>query len=262
MLPTITILGRTFSIFAILGLIGLFLAVFVAGFRVKRYNLTRSDPIYMSAFAGLGLLVGSVLLFAITQAPHILQNREIYVSAIELIVRLFGGMVFYGGLLGAFAGLYVYSRVMKISFEVVMKLAVPVLPLAHAIMRIGCFTAGCCYGIEYPPPLGIAFTQSIVAPNGVYLLPVQLFEAFANILIFIMLWLYTKKERNWVTVTCMYGISYSIIRFFLEYLRGDELRGSIFGISTSQFISILMLITCICCLIYYNKARMKNHLTF
>lgn len=245
MFPFINFLGREYSTYAILGLVGFFIAVIAAGFRAPRYGLTRSDPVYIGTFAGIGLFAGGVLLFGITQIPYILLNRDVLFNNPGAMFRiLFGGMVFYGGLFGSIAGIALYCRFMKLPFDTAMKLTVPVIPLAHAIMRIGCFAGGCCYGIEHPPPLGIAFTQSLGAPNNIPLLPVQLFEAAANVIIFTILWQYTKKERSWIEAACLYGLLYSTVRFALEFLRGDEIRGFVFGLSTSQIISIIVFAVC------------------
>ena len=155
---------------------------------------------------------------------------------------LFGGMVFYGGLAGSFFGVYVYSRFYKASFDTAMKLAVPVFPVAHFFMRLGCFAAGCCYGI--PHPMGIAFERSLGAPNNVPLVPVQLFEAFANLLIFIAVWVYTKTERHWLNAAVLYVFLYAIVRFLLEFLRGDIVRGTVMGFPTSQVISAVLILAC------------------
>ena len=246
MLPYVTFLGREYPTYAVLGLVGFFVAVAVASLRTKRYALSRSEPVYIGAFAGIGLIIGGVLLFGITQAPYLWENRgSLDLGFVPLLQRIFGGMVFYGGVLGSIGGIYLYCLIMKLPFGVAMKLTIPVFPLAHAIMRVGCFSGGCCHGIEYPPPLGIAFTQALGAPNGAPLLPVQLFEAMANLIIFSVLWLYTKKERNWVNLMCLYGVLYSFVRFWLEFLRGDAIRGFVFGLSTSQFISAIVLLACI-----------------
>ena len=246
MLPFIKIFERVYPTYVILGLVGLFVGIFVAGLRAHRYGLLRSDLVYIGAFSGLGVLPGGVLLFGITQIPYIWANRAYLTSDFFYYVsRFFGGMVFYGGLFGSIAGIYLYCRFMGLQFSTVMKLVIPVFPLAHAIMRIGCFAGGCCYGIECSPPFGIAFTQSIGAPNGVPLLPVQIYEAVSNIIIFLIMWHYTKKERNWIDITCLYGLMYSFVRFWIEFLRGDTIRGFILGLSTSQFISIIIFIACL-----------------
>ena len=227
------------------GLIGFFSAVVAAGFRCKRYGLTRHEPAFIGVFGGLGLLAGGSLLFAITRLPVAWQIREVFfVNPLGYLQFLFGGIVFYGGLFGALFGVYAYSRFFKESFSVAMKLAVPVFPLAHFFMRIGCFMGGCCVGI--PHAWGIAFPAPISgAPAGVPLLPVQLYEAAANLVIFAVLMLFTKKERHWLAPLALYAIMYATVRFFLEFIRYDAIRGEVLGISTSQFISLGIVFACL-----------------
>ena len=250
MLPFISFLGREISSYALLGLVGFFTAIIVAGFRCYRYGLTRQEPVYIGLFAGIGLLLGGVLMFSFTQLPNAWQARGYFAQyPILFMSHLFGGMVFYGGLFGALLGVYVYSRFYKASFEIAMKLAIPVFPIAHFFMRLGCFAAGCCYGI--PHPIGIAFENSLGAPNSIPLIPVQLFEAFANLLIFAVLWIYTKKERHWLLVAALYAFLYAFVRFLLEFLRGDVVRGMVFGFPTSQAISVVLIAACL--LVFVNR---------
>ena len=252
MLPFISILGREYPTFNLLGLVGFFLATTVAGLRAGRYGLPKSDPIYMGTFAGIGLLVGSSLLFGITQTPAMWTHRAYFTTNfVPFMMRWFGGMVFYGGLFGAIAGIFLYCKVMKQPFATAMKLTIPVVPLAHAVMRVGCFSAGCCHGMEHR--LGITFTNSLGAPNGVPLIPVQLFEAAANLIIFAVLWVFTRKDRYWGVLAAIYGLMYSFTRFWLEFLRGDAIRGFAFGLSISQIISILVFFAC--CVYIYMVTR-------
>ena len=119
-------------------------------------------------------------------------------------------------------------------------LIIPVVPLAHALGRVGCFCAGCCYGIPMDPPWGVCF-HSALAPHGVALFPVQLLEAALNFILFLFLYHYAKKPRKPGAVLGLYLVCYAVERFGLEYLRFDEIRGFLFGISTSQWISLLLI---------------------
>ena len=90
-------------------------------------------------------------------------------------------LVFYGGLLGAIGALYLYGKVRKINTDDLLQTAAPCFPLFHAFGRIGCFMAGCCYGI----PCSVGFPLA-VEPD-VIRFPVQLVEAFACIVLFVLL---------------------------------------------------------------------------
>ena len=243
--------------YALISLAALFVAATVAYIRAKSINFSYFDMVLGIVFLGIGLVIGGAVLHALIQIPNLWNNQIYFFDTPFLFLRIaFGGLVFYGGLIGTLIAMPLYAKSLKVKLSTLIVLIIPVFPLAHGIMRIGCFMAGCCYGIEHNN-LGIIFTHSLSAPNGVSLLPVQLFESVANFMIFVMLWQYTKKPRNPKYVICLYGVSYAIIRFMLEFLRGDNVRGFIFVFSTSQFISILVLIFCVFVLAH-DKLSVKH----
>ena len=243
MFPYFTLFGSTYPVYSLLGLAAMFVGTALARTRAKGFGLTGQDIIFAAAFAGMGLLIGGVFLYALVQIPVVAANWQGFLRHLPASLTVFAGMVFYGGLAGAVTGLWVYSKMMKQSFAALICLAVPVMPLVHGIMRLGCFAGGCCYGIPHEG-WGIAFTRSPAAPNNIPLLPVQLYEAGFNFLLFALLWPFSREKRNAPQLLCIYGLAYGIGRFFLEFLRGDAHRGFVFGLSTSQFISLLVVAIC------------------
>ncbi|WP_097015168.1 prolipoprotein diacylglyceryl transferase [Anaerocolumna aminovalerica] len=242
MLPTIVVLGREISLYGLMGVIGIFFGVLAAIYRRKIYHINKEDVIFSSCYAGIGLLLGAKLLFIITIIPDLIKNRDLLIANPKLLLHiLFGGLVFYGGLIGAFLGFYIYSRQYKINFITLLDLIAPSIPLIHGFGRIGCFTAGCCYGIEYDGIFHVIFERSQAAPNGVALLPVQLISSGINFLGCITLFIYARKKRKSGRVIGIYLIFYSIARFMIEFFRGDVARGIFFGVSTSQWISLLLI---------------------
>jgi phosphatidylglycerol:prolipoprotein diacylglycerol transferase len=111
----------------------------------------------------------------------------------------------------------------------------------HAIGRIGCFCAGCCYGRAMDPPFGVYFRADSVAPIGVALFPVQLLESVLNFILFIILFGYSRKPRADRQITGLYIACYGVIRFILEFFRGDGERGILWIFSTSQWISLALI---------------------
>jgi len=250
MFPYFTFLGQTYQLFALLGLLALFVASGVAYIRAHKMGLSYFDMLMGIIFLGVGLAIGGSILHALVNIPVVWSNQIYLFDAPFLFLRLaFGGLIFYGGLIGALIAMPLYAKYLKVDLSTLIVFIIPVFPLAHSIMRIGCFMAGCCYGIEHDR-LGIAFTRSLSAPNGINLLPVQLFETIANIFIFTALYQYTKRPRKPLYILCFYGLSYASIRFVLEFVRGDNVRGFIFLFSTSPFISVFVVIICISALIY------------
>ena len=116
----------------------------------------------------------------------------------------------------------------------------PEVPLAHAFGRIGCFMAGCCYGLPCNSKFAVIFPKESVGLSGVKLFPVQLLSSLGNIIIFIILFIYSKKDRSRGKVSGLYIILYGIGRFLVEFLRYDDVRGHFLYFSTSQWISILL----------------------
>ncbi|MCL2752663.1 MAG: prolipoprotein diacylglyceryl transferase [Defluviitaleaceae bacterium] len=253
MLPYLEIFGQSFSTYGIIGIAALVIAAATASLRAKKYNLTLSDILLVTTFAGGGIFLGGSLLYALVQLPHLSNIIEHTGGSFgDTLSLLFGGMIFYGGLFGTLLAVAIYAKFMKQDIKNIFRFVIPVFPLAHGIMRLGCFAVGCCYGIEHST-LGLAFTNSPIAPNDTPFIPVQLYESALNFAIFAAIWAYSKKERHPVHLICFYAMPYAIGRFALEFLRGDAQRGSIFGISTSQFISIAVLICCTAALIFTKK---------
>ncbi|MCL1952665.1 MAG: prolipoprotein diacylglyceryl transferase, partial [Oscillospiraceae bacterium] len=109
----------------------------------------------------------------------------------------------------------------------------------HACGRVGCFCAGCCYGRE--AAWGIAFTHAPGAPNGVPLVPVQLFEAGFNLLLMAAILIFKPERRRPGLLLPLYLAAYAAARFVLEFFRGDSGRGVLL-LSTSQWISLLVIL--------------------
>lgn len=242
MLPTITVFGKTIAMYGLMITMGIFIGIMIALSRSKKYNINKDDIFYSSCYGGIGLLIGAKLLYIITIIPVIVRNWVVIMSDTkQLIYSLSAGFVFYGGLLGAAMGFYLYCRKYKVDFPSLIDLLAPSLPIIHGIGRIGCFFAGCCYGMHYDGPFHIIFENSTVAPNGVALFPIQLVESILNISAGIVILLYTRRTRKQGQAIGMYIIYYSIMRFILEFFRGDAARGIALNISTSQWISLLLL---------------------
>ena len=151
-----------------------------------------------------------------------------------------GGFVFYGGLVFGltFSLLFAYRTDQRLK---AFNIFIPALCIGHGIGRIGCFLAGCCYGVAYDGALSVHM-------HGVERIPVQLLESFA-LLSFGLIALKAKYQKKELLVI-HYFVFYSVIRFVFEFMRGDLIRGIyVFGLSTSQIISLALAATMavLCC---------------
>ena len=158
-----------------------------------------------------------------------------------------GGLMFYGGFILALVVFFVWCRVRKESVLEMSDLLSSVTPLGHAFGRIGCFFYGCCYGRDSDAWCAVTFPAGSPCwfEHGcrqVSVLPTQLFEAAALLLLFAaLLFLYRRfaKDRHGLVMGA-YLIGYAVIRFGIEYLRGDP-RAAVGPLSISQTISLAML---------------------
>jgi phosphatidylglycerol:prolipoprotein diacylglycerol transferase len=152
---------------------------------------------------------------------------------------------FYGGILGGVAWVIFYSRLHKLPLLGILDLCAAPVALGHAIGRIGCFAAGCCYGKPTSLPWGVTFTNPLATrlsgtPLNVSLHPTQFYEAAAEFLNFgLLVWLGAKKRLPGQIVG-LYFMLYGVERGALEFLRDDPGRTPLFQstISLMQLVSV------------------------
>ncbi len=243
MLPYINIFGYKIATYGLIIFIGIFIGAIISIFYFSKFfNIKKEDVFYCILYAVIGLGIGAKLLYIITNIPFLVENYQSLDLYDTFLQMLKGGFVFYGGLIGGILGVFIYSKQFKISFKELLLILLPVVPLIHSIGRIGCLCAGCCYGMEYHGFGAITFHDSLLAPNDVPLFPMQIVEAICNFIIFIVLLLTYKKFLGTYKTVGLYLVLYSIVRFTLEFFRGDLIRGIYFSLSTSQWISIVLFI--------------------
>ena len=164
------------------------------------------------------------------------------------------------------------------------------MPIGHAIGRIGCFSAGCCYGHHTDSFLGVFFPQGSIpyndevmkgvinvdAGHSLMIHPTQLYEALGVSIIFLILWSFRNRKRFHGQIGLMYMVLYSIERSIVEIFRGDGIRKHLFEfspdsltsflglpkgspilLSTSQFISLIIIVVSTGFLIYLSKKAKK-----
>lgn len=187
---------------------------------------------------------------------YVVEHWRDFLAAPWAVIRMDqGGLVFYGGALGACAGLLVFARRHRQSVIELMDLVAVALPLGHALGRIGCWLNGCCHGRPSESPWSISFPYgshawsrqvalgqiSQAAIRSQPVLPVQLFEAAGNLLIFFLLFRLYPARRFRGMVCGAYLVLYPLLRFFLEPMRGDE-RFTGGPLSIGQILSIMFVL--------------------
>ena len=240
--PYIHLFGISFPSYGAMMMLGILVCGAIGCVRTSRAGLHWEDALIIGACAIGFALTGAALLHLFVTYPldQIIQLLTTFRAPEGMVF----GLVFYGGLLGAIPGVFLGARICKTPAGQFIIPLLPLVPIGHAFGRVGCFLAGCCYGRPTNHPIGVVYTNPITdVPTDVALLPVQLFEAAALLLIAgVLLFLAARRMRP-VILIGSYALMYGLCRFVLESFRYDAVRGIYWGLSTSQWISIGLLVT-------------------
>lgn len=173
-----------------------------------------------------------------------------FIESIELNANFWlgGGFVFYGGLIGAVIWTIIYKYAFRVSWDD-FSIFVPTLAIGHGFGRIGCLLAGCCFGSETSSVLSVHL-------HGASRHPVQLYEA---LMLLALGYVFRKRVTRSKFIVVEYLMSYSLMRFVLEFLRGDTIRGQLGFLSTSQWVSLFIVVVCMS-LNYFAKQKSQNEL--
>ena len=225
MLPHANIDDAPVPIYFLMMLSGLMFALIVTLIKHKAFGLRRRDILRIIAFMGIGSLIGARVFKVVVQAiQH--GGEPGFWTADNLLGIVQGAGVFYGGLLACMGTVALCAKLHRMdrqsAFNVLAYASLAFLSLS----RIGCYCAGCCYGITLA---------------GGTLFPVQLVEAgfcFAALLAFLII----RPERRWTGLPLfpVYLIIYPAGRFFIEFFRGDAERG-VWLLSTSQWVGLALI---------------------
>lgn len=194
------------------------------------------------------LLVGLIVSGVVgSRAAYVIEHWSVEFAAHpERIIRVDqGGLMFYGGLILAIVVYFAWCAWHREHALALADLLAAVIPLGHAFGRIGCFFYGCCYGRDSQAWCAVTFP--VGSPSWyehgrqlVSVLPTQLFEAAALLALFAVLQMLWRRRRGHGLIVGAYFAGYAVIRFGIEYLRGDP-RASVGPLSISQTISLGML---------------------
>lgn len=248
----LTVLGRQIPIYGLLFYGGILVAAIVGILLAKRRALPRYDIVYSAVYAMIGALIGAKLLFVVTAMEEIIRLQ------LSLLAVIKGGFVFYGGFLGGLLGLWLYTKQFRMSIKPFLDVYAVALPLGHAIGRVGCFFAGCCYGVAHDGPFSVVYQQAAGnTPLGTPLLATQLIEAGGLLLLFFAQLLILFRCKKEGVPTLFYAFAYPVLRFTLEFFRGDAERGHFGVLSTSQWISLGIFLVAFGILLYRLTQKKK-----
>ncbi len=156
------------------------------------------------------------------------------------------GFVFYGSLVFCIVSMLLFFRAKKLPVRPMLDIMAVVTCIVHFFGRIGCFLAGCCYGVESHGPLAVIFNDPmcLARPLNTPLHPTQLYSAGMILLILVILLLLKPRKKFDGQLFLLYLMLYAIGRSIVEIFRGDEIRGYIIPdiLSHSQGISLIIFV--------------------
>jgi phosphatidylglycerol:prolipoprotein diacylglycerol transferase len=237
--------GFTIPTYGFLLAIGYLVGLFTAVHYARKEGFDPNKMLDLGLLVALAALFGAKLFLIFQDFSFYLANpREMFSLAL-----LHSGGIFYGGFLTALAMGLIYAWRKKWRILKVVDAFAPGIILGHAIGRLGCFSAGCCWGLPTHVPWAVTFTNPfshdvVGVPLDVPLHPAQLYEAGANLGIFLFLrWRYARKKFDG-EIFAIYLMSYAAWRFFVEFFRAHDADAMLWGgaISTAQVFSVVGLL--------------------
>ena len=241
----------SFSIrwFGVMMAIGFLIAFLNLRYQAKYCKIDQQIVSDMLIWILVGGIVGARIAYIIAN-----WSTEFSAHPISMFFVHKGGLIYYGGLIGGIISSFIYVRLKKQPALPIADIAATSIPIGQAFGRIGCFMNGCCYGkvtksaigVEYPvnsSPWIEQVNEHLVLSNSKCSLsmhPVQLYESFFSIIVFLCLWLILRKQKfSGVTASC-YLMFYGLLRFIMESFRGDP-RQQVTFVNTAQLISLVMI---------------------
>jgi phosphatidylglycerol:prolipoprotein diacylglycerol transferase len=246
-----SVFGKTVVIgsYGVMVAVGFLVGLLVSYRQARRASMSGDDMLDLFFWVLVSSVVGSRLLYVIVNWSAFSSHPW------EAFAFWQGGLVFYGGLIGALISGFVVVRLKKLSYLKAADAIAPALAVGHALGRVGCFGVGCCWGKATTvawsarfPPLSVAFGDLVAlgrlsahAHATMPLHPVQLYEAAGEVLIFLGLVAAAQKKRFAGFSILCYLIAYGSLRFVTEIFRGDPTRKYVFELSTQRLNRLLAL---------------------
>lgn len=201
----------TYGFFLALGFV---FAILLAGREAKRLGLPAGRFYDLCFYSIVASLVGSRLLYVITELPYFLANP------LEIFVLWKGGLIFHGGLVLAVAVALFYMHRYRMPWRTTFDAMAVGMPVGQIFGRIGCFMAGCCYGKPSDLPWAVTFTHpETLCPIKEALHPSQLYEALLLVPLFgVLYWLRTRKRFDG-QLLLTYLFLAGAVRFIVEFFR-------------------------------------------
>lgn len=236
----ISVDGFFLPTYGLLVAIAFLVALALIGRLAARAGLNREAVLNLAIYCALAGIIGAKLLMILTDLPEYLKNPHEILS----LSTFQAAGIFYGGLIAALATAFFYMRRKALPPLRTADVFAPGLALGHAIGRLGCFSAGCCWGVATHLPWAVTFTNPEAnkltgVPLDTPVHPTQLYESFGEAVICLILLQLIRKPHRDGAIISMYLMLYATLRFFVEFVRYHDQSNRLTGpFSTEQWISL------------------------
>ncbi len=244
----------TIHTYGLLVAVGFLIGLGFAVRQARKEGIPADKIIDLGFYILLSAIIGSRLGFILINASYYIKNP------LDIFKIWEGGLVFYGGVLLAVPTAIWYVKKNGLGIWRMADVFAPSIAIGHAIGRLGCFFAGCCYGKTAETlPWAVIFTDpECLARTGIPLHPTQLYESAGEFINFLILIALRKNKSFNGQLFMTYLLLYSVLRFIVEFFRGDVNRGFIAPqLSVSQGISILMFLIAVAGLIVLRQRNSR-----
>lgn len=235
--------------YGVMYLIGFVAAFVLANRRLHRTPWNKDELSDMLFYGFLGVILGGRVGYVLFYQFDLFLADPLYLFKIWT-----GGMSFHGGLLGVIVALYWFARKKQTSILHVGDFVAPLVPIGLGAGRLGNFINAELWGRTTDVPWGIVFPNAGPLPRH----PSQLYEFFLEgVLLFAMLWLFSRKERPLGSVGGLFLLGYGTFRFIVEYFREPDAHLGLYGdlVSQGQVLSLpMMVVGAILMIRAYKKA--------
>jgi phosphatidylglycerol:prolipoprotein diacylglycerol transferase len=209
--------------------LGVLLSVFLMQRQSRRTGFPKPDEVFDMAFVVL------VWGFIGARLFYVFQNLSFYLAEpLKIFAVWEGGLIFYGGAVAAFTGLWVMGRKKKWPFWKSLDFLAPYAALSHVFGRIGCFLNGCCFGKASDLPWAVRFPEMSYRVH-----PAQLYEACYDLLLYVFLIKRAKKVRFDGEIVLLYFLLYGMGRYTIEFVREPSWTWA--GLTSNQWLSVAIM---------------------
>lgn len=228
--------------YGLLVALGFLSALWLTARLSRKAGLNTDAVLNLGIYTAIAGMAGAKLFLLVLDAGYYAKHP----GGLFSFATLQAGGIFYGGLIAALLVAAWYMRRARLPGLATADAFAPGVALGHAIGRVGCFAAGCCWGVVCDRPWAVTFTNPeshrlVGVPLGLPLHPTQLYEAFAEAAICLVLYRRFVRPHRPGAIIGLYLMLYSLVRFAVEFFRAHDANNLGFGpFSTEQWIALAL----------------------